>query len=642
MDRWNVAAKVAAASSAVLALGLLLTGFFAWRAADRKVLGLQLQQASAQLDGNLALARAMFDQRFPGPWRLVEATGVEPLVELFNGNGRLDSWRTRERLSAHLYKGATPILGNPEVERMLLELDSLTGMEMTVAQRIRSLPSPDSTVGDAPNGRALRLVTTVTRVDSMGVLRRASLTIMPTRIPGTGRTVGAGAVFASGVAYGGRALVAGQDRWTRYEPIVSPDRGVVGILYGGLRFDPFAQAAHSASWALARTFLAIGLASALVAIVILYLITRRLLRPLSGIEHAAARISAGDLSCRSGISQRDEIGVLARTFDEMASQLQTLHHGILATTDRLYQSARGVDEAATAAAHATHQVSDAASEVSRGSTEMSQKAAEVNEQVTAVRRYLEAISERVGAAVEKSRSARIAAQQGHIAAAQALAVGNDVRQTVAEASTVMKALGAQADRINQVVEFSKEVAIQTNLLALNAAIEAARAGVHGRGFRVVAAEIKTLAKETRESSDSIGKLIAETRQQMAAAVEMLDRVEKETEAGLEAARSNDQGFSRISDSVALVVGRIEEINEAAGGVSRSMDLVSEGIEGVASFAQQSAAASEQVAALAEEQTTTLGAISAEVHGLSALAGELQLTVSAPSRASTTQPVVETV
>jgi hypothetical protein len=107
MDRWNVAAKVAAASSAVLALGLLLTGFFAWRAADRKVLGLQLQQASAQLDGNLALARAMFDQRFPGPWRLVEATGVEPLVELFNGNGRLDSWRTRERLSAHLYKGAT-------------------------------------------------------------------------------------------------------------------------------------------------------------------------------------------------------------------------------------------------------------------------------------------------------------------------------------------------------------------------------------------------------------------------------------------------------------------------------------------------------------------------------------------------------
>jgi methyl-accepting chemotaxis protein len=73
-----------------------------------------------------------------------------------------------------------------------------------------------------------------------------------------------------------------------------------------------------------------------------------------------------------------------------------------------------------------------------------------------------------------------------------------------------------------------------------------------------------------------------------------------------------------------------------------MDLVSEGIEGVASFAQQSAAASEQVAALAEEQSTTLGSISAEVHGLSALAGELQLTVNAPSRASTTQPVIETV
>ena len=462
-----------------------------------------------------------------------------------------------------------------------------------MAQRTDAALS-DSTVGDAPNGGRRAPGDDGTRADSMGVLRRANLTIMPTRSPVTGRSVGAGAVFASGMAYGGRALVAGQDRWTRYEPIVSPDRGVVGILYGGLRFAPFAQAAHSASWALARTFLAIGLASALLAIVSLYLITRRLLRPLSGIEQAAARISAGDLSCRSGINQQDEIGVLARTFDEMANQLQSLHHGILATTGRLHQSAHEVDQAATAAAQATHQVSDAASEVSRGSTEMSQKAAEVNEQVTAVRGYIVAIGEKVAAAVENSRGARAAAQQGHVAASRALAVGNGVRQTVAEASTVIRSLGAQADRINQIVEFSKEVAIQTNLLALNAAIEAARAGVHGRGFRVVAAEIKTLAHETRESSDGIGKLIAETREQMAAAMEMLERVEKETEAGVEAARSNDQGFSRISETVAQVVGRIEEINRRPAYPADGP--VSEGIEGAASFAQQSAAASEEVAA----------------------------------------------
>jgi methyl-accepting chemotaxis protein len=98
--------------------------------------------------------------------------------------------------------------------------------------------------------------------------------------------------------------------------------------------------------------------------------------------------------------------------------------------------------------------------------------------------------------------------------------------------------------------------------------------VHGRGFRVVAAEIKTLAKETRESSDSIGKLIAETRGRW--------RRRSRCSTGGEGDRSGTRGrpqqrsgFSRISDSVALVVGRIEEISEAAGGVSRSMDLVSE-------------------------------------------------------------------
>jgi hypothetical protein len=100
MDRWNVAAKVAATSSAVVAAGLLLTGFFAWRAADRRVLS--LQQASAQLDGNPPWP-AQCSTSVSGPWRLVDATGVEPLVDLFNGN----DWsmrRTRERLSAHLYK----------------------------------------------------------------------------------------------------------------------------------------------------------------------------------------------------------------------------------------------------------------------------------------------------------------------------------------------------------------------------------------------------------------------------------------------------------------------------------------------------------------------------------------------------------
>jgi methyl-accepting chemotaxis protein len=553
----------------------------------------------------------------------------------------VDAWRKRERLSAHLYKGETAVLGNPEVERTLLQLDSVTGMELTIAQRIRPLPSPDPTVGDAPNGRALRLMTTVTRADSMGVLRRASMTIMPTRNPATGTATGAGAVFASGVTYEGRASVAGQDRWTRYEPITSPDRGVVGILYGGMRIDPFTAAASSASWGLARSFFIIGLAAALLASLGLYYLTRRLLRPLAGIEQAAAQISAGDLSVRSGVRTQDEIGVLGRAFDQMARQLEELHRGIAATTDRIHLASSEVDQAASTASQATHQVADAASEVSRGSNEMSQKAVEVSQQVSSARQHVSTIGEKVAAAVSESRGARSAAEEGHAAAQQALAMGDRVRQTVAEATVVMRSLGEQADRIESVVEFSKEVAIETGLLALNAAIEAARAGDHGRGFRVVAGEIKKLAEETRQSSDRIGKIVAETRTRVAAAIEMLDRVEREAEEGVRATRSNDEGFRRIASAVEQVVARIEGITSSTEGVSRAMDLVSEGIDGVASFAEQSAAASQQVAALAQEQSTTLASISSEVHDLTAMAGELQQVMSGSrGRESTVQPLVE--
>jgi methyl-accepting chemotaxis protein len=616
---------VAAASSAIVLLGLTVSGLIAWREADARILSLQLEQASTRLSDNLSLAHSLFDQRFPGPWHLVPSTS-ESSLELYNGNGRVEAYRTTERLPGDLYKGETRILGNPAVERALLEMDSLTGMEMTIAQRIAPRPSTDPTVGDAPAGRALRLVTTVTRVDSAGVKRRATLTIMPTRNPKTGKSTGAGAAFETGRTYEGRAMVAGQDRWTRYEPVVDPAGAVAGIFYGGILFQPFATRASEASWALAQVGLAAGFLGVLAVSVALYFLTRRLLHPLSDIRVAAARLSAGEQGVRTAIERVDEIGDLSRAFDLMAARLEELHWRTLDAANRVETSSRQVDYAAAAAAEATRQVADAAGGVSSGSSELTNKVVEVSGEVDQTGRHVDAICAKVADALGEARAADQLAVDGHHQVGQALEESEGVRGTVGRAKGIIVELDSQADQIDSILEAIRGISYQTNLLALNAAIEAARAGSAGLGFGVVAEEVRKLSQEAENASGRIAKLIVAIKERIGGAAALMVQADRETEKSADQVRASDGAFRQIRGTITRLNQQISGINQAADGVAGAMGRVREAIEGVASFAEESAAASEEMAALAQEQTATLSSISSEVRGVSSLASELKQTV----------------
>jgi methyl-accepting chemotaxis protein len=634
---WSIATRVAAAVTVVVVLGLGTSGVLAWRATDRRILGLELREAQDRVAVNVATARALFDVQFPGPWRLVPAGPHDSAVDIYNANMRLEAYRTSAPLGAHLYKGSTPILDNPDVERGLVQISRLTGTELTIAQRIAASPSSDPTVGDLPAGRALRLATTVTRLNAEGDSVRVLRTVMPTRDVETGVRIAAGLVLGSGGVYDGRALEAGADRWTRYEPIVGEDGAVIGIFYGGIPFAPFANQAHAASAEVARWILISGLIVAAVACLLLLTLTRRVLRPVQTIRDAALRIAAGELHARTSVGGVGEIADLGRVFDGMATQLQAMNERIVTATEQLTASSRQVDAAVAAAATATQQVARSIGEVSHGAAESATRVDDATKQAHEAMSHVRAIDLEVARALGEAKSAESLATDGHAQVSRSLAVSEGVRSAVGRARHVMGELDQQAGQIETIVAIIKRIASQTNLLALNAAIEAARAGDAGRGFAVVAGEVRALADEVRKSSESIGAIVLETKTRTAGAATLMGEVEAETQAGAEAARSSDAAFRSIGTAIDHLSGQITSIKTAADAVAAAMSQVDAAIAGVAAIAQQSAATSQEVSALAQEQSATFAEITHEIHDVSNMAEELRSVV-ASSGARRVAPV----
>jgi methyl-accepting chemotaxis protein len=626
MRRWGIATKIVVTITGLALVGIVVLTLVTVSASSHAVLQVQQQNASERLANNLKLANAVLDAHFPGPWHLVPAAPSDSAIALYNGNGRLDQYRTRETLNATLYKGPVKILGNTEVEQALLHIDSLTGMELTIAQRIAPAPSPDATVGAAPDGRALRVATTVSRAGADGTPERQLLTIMPTRNPQTGASAGAGAAFARSTTFTGPAAVAGQERWTRYEPLLGPDGAVIGIFYGGLPMDTFNAHARAASTALARDAVLTGILMLVLFAFVLYRLTEYLLRPLRTVRAAALQIAAGHLGARARLDSVDEIGHVGRAFDDMAAQLQGLNDRIVVAAEQLTASSKQVDSAASAAAVATQQVAGSIGEVSHGAAESAARVEEATRQAHAALAHVRSIQDEVERALLEAGATDALAGDGHRLIARSLTLTDSIRTSVGRARGVMDELQKQAEQIQSIVAMIKRIASQTNLLALNAAIEAARAGDAGKGFAVVATEIRSLADEVRKSSDSIGALVGETKRRTVNAVGIMNEVDTETEAGAAAVRESDEAFRSISTAVSHLSTQITSIKTAAQAVGSAVAQLDTAIAGVAAIAQESAATSQEVSALAEEQTATLGEITREIHEVTSMAEELRAVV----------------
>ncbi len=315
-------------------------------------------------------------------------------------------------------------------------------------------------------------------------------------------------------------------------------------------------------------------------------ITRQITRPLSETLETVKRIASGDLTQNIQITRRDELGALQQNIQDMGSTLRELIGGI---RDGVTQIASAAEELSAVTEQTSAGVNSQKVETDQVATAMHEMTATVQE----VARNAEQASEAAAQADGEARA-------GDTVVSEAIEQIERLATEVIRSTEAMTMLQQESDKIGSVMDVIKAVAEQTNLLALNAAIEAARAGEAGRGFAVVADEVRGLAQRTQKSTEEIEGLVAGLQNGTQQVAQVMNSSRALTSSSVALTRKAGESLDNITRTVSNIQSMNQQIAAAAEQQSSVAEEINRSIVNVRDVSEQTAAASEETAASSVE------------------------------------------
>lgn len=421
--------------------------------------------------------------------------------------------------------------------------------------------------------------------------------------------------------------------------------------------------------------LAVGIGVIVLGAIVSLRMVSSITRPVKRLAEQARLAARGDLTIRTEVKSHDEIGVLAGAVNDMTDNIRELIRNVVKVTNELSDDSHLLSKNAGEQSHACQNIAAAVDQVAKSCSEQTtnvnqtdevieqlsqavgQIAAGAGEQAAHVTSTAEVLSQVANSIQEVANSAQavsIAAEQtsgaaeaGGQAVQHSIEGMERIRQKVFDTAARIKELGEHSNQIGEIIQVIDEIAEQTNLLALNAAIEAARAGEHGKGFAVVADEVRKLAERSGKATKEIAELINNIQKGTERAVEAMDEGTGEVEAGSKLATEAGEALEAILRTVKQTYDQVQSISAAAEEISASSAEMVRAMDTVAAITQQNTAATEQMSAGSSQVQVSVKGVARSSQEIASAAEEVsaameELTTSGEEVAQSAERLKETI
>lgn len=357
-----------------------------------------------------------------------------------------------------------------------------------------------------------------------------------------------------------------------------------------------------------------------------WLVNRRILTPIQHLMTISEDVSKGILTKKvdDNISNRkDEIGKLGSSINVMLSNFRTLIKEVIDSIEHVASASEQLSASSEETTNAAHQITAVIQEVASGSEAQLHGALESSNSIEEMSKDIQCITHTILNVSTDSAKMANEAEQGNQSIVQAVQQMENITESFKISSNIVDQLTERSKEIGQIASMITNIADQTNLLALNAAIEAARAGEHGKGFAVVADEVRKLAEQTAVSSKQVSDLIDLIQKDSHSSVQSMNTVSEEVDAGLKQIYEVGKAFKRILSATQNVAQRTNEVSAIAEQMSKSTETVTASVETMAIIAKNSAQSSQNVVASSQEQLASIEEITASSESLTKIALELK-------------------
>ncbi len=337
------------------------------------------------------------------------------------------------------------------------------------------------------------------------------------------------------------------------------------------------------------------IAGVLLALLVAYWIVQGIVQPLTALTGKVEQIACGDLGVTVDYDSKDEIGLLARDVNKMLRSFNTMITGMLTSENNVIATVQKLRADAEKTADGAKNQSSQAAQIATAAEEMSQTIMD--------------IAKNASIAQNSSREAMETAADGKKVADGAVATVNRVYASTAELAAMVEKLNGRTEEIGDIVTVIKDIADQTNLLALNAAIEAARAGEQGRGFAVVADEVRKLAEKTIKATAEISEKIGTVQEEASQTTRSMQ------DAAQEVTKANEY-IAQVGDSLHHIVESVQKVRDQITRIAAAVDEQS-------AVSEEVVRNIEKTAAIAQEMEMMSGGVMQEVGSLTGIADALR-------------------